>query len=583
MNFLIFISAYWKELLLALAIVIIGTFFGVILKVDASVVLSQPDYSFTAISTSSGVQQFFGGYLQSLATFEVETIKLKVSGCDAGWKLKLNEGKTPEDSYNTYFQAFEWSDTECVFKHITTSSGAFTDTPVSFTPNSTSSGGVLDPRFTGYAGFNLTSSTAITYYGTASTTANAYLVNFGLTSQGMKGIYFIFNDDTDLGVNTMAIDWPQNLYSGFDFEAWRTSFHIYEADDILQSYLSLGAMACYGASQSAVNNCFTPDGVYDGGFIRADDSANGIKRDSQSIETPDIIIDNELEMSNVYITKRYPIITTSTYYGKSALWLIDTRVENVNAGAGGYIKLAESPTISFDVSTSGTIMNLSSHNLGSLLPETELPPDMVYAGVNKGGSGWTNKPAGWTLNLEIASCTQPFVEYWGGLIPYLADTSITRVVCELGNFENRAINTIVESISSVFYVGGSAIKHTFPLNVFAHIHEDFTRAELSAPSSTAGIVLTSDNSDILGGKTFTIMNSQTMSNVSNSIGFDYRELINKIIWAGVGLIIIFQSISVIRHMFGGESGSRYASNKKRYGYLYRGKETGNYYYNEKNE
>lgn len=162
----------------------------------------------------------------------VETIHLKTTQCAGGDYVYMEEGGISGDTF--YFYAYSSSTPDCYFKHTTGLGGAFTDTPASFVPNriEPDTGGANDPRFTQGGGFGQTE----TWYGSNNLTSGTLEVWDGNQYSGdIENIFFEMTDSIPPATsNSVQIDFPNNGYSGDDFQTWGASVESLYSTAIVQ-------------------------------------------------------------------------------------------------------------------------------------------------------------------------------------------------------------------------------------------------------------------------------------------------------------------------------------------------------------
>ena len=141
------------------------------------------------------------------------------------------------------------------------------------------------------------------------------------------------------------------------------------------------------------------------------------------------------------------------------------------------------------------------------------------------------------LLLEEDNCSI----YDGGLF---SSSTLNGISCYGSNFFKKLYNTGVIIANKAVSTAGYILTHTFPISVFYTVNSDFQTAIDNATSSK-DIILESAHPEVFGGRSYSIITSSTMDTVSQNIGFDYKTILDYVLYAFTGGLMLFTSIKII--------------------------------------
>lgn len=185
----------------------------------------------------------------------------------------------------------------------------------------------------------------------------------------------------------------------------------------------------------------------------------------------------------------------------------------------GFI-LAQTPIIQFNILNQGNTPQQQLQN--SFLGSTST---LVFS---------TSSP---TFQLEICPS--------GG---FFTGASVDAVICGVKNLVRTIFNDVIDGIKSLLNTAGNLLTHIFPVSVFVNLNNDFAQIQAT---STPEIVFNS--SSTFGGRRYELLTSSTMDTVTNKLHFDYRTILDKLLYLGAGALILAQTIALIKHLRQGSS------------------------------
>lgn len=127
-----------------------------------------------------------------------------------------------------------------------------------------------------------------------------------------------------------------------------------------------------------------------------------------------------------------------------------------------------------------------------------------------------------------------------------SSSTLSAIYCISTNFFKETTNTILGAAQSVFSTIGNLVRQVFPINVITHLIDNFNAVASSTPSDI--ILDDGGNPVVFGGREYVIFTSSTISDFSDNVGFDFRDLFSKIMYAATFLIITFQVVKIIQHL-----------------------------------
>lgn len=128
---------------------------------------------------------------------------------------------------------------------------------------------------------------------------------------------------------------------------------------------------------------------------------------------------------------------------------------------------------------------------------------------------------------------------------FFSSSTIGGISCVVNNFWKNSANTIIDWYYKAVSTAGDIFVSTFPINIFYNINKNFQDAIDNATSSKTIILNEGNDTNLFGGHSVTLITSSTMDTVSQNIGFDYKTIMDYIIYALTGGLMIFTSIKVI--------------------------------------
>jgi hypothetical protein len=111
--------------------------------------------------------------------------------------------------------------------------------------------------------------------------------------------------------------------------------------------------------------------------------------------------------------------------------------------------------------------------------------------------------------------------------------SVPTAVCGVSNGFKSFLNYLAESMTTATAKLGALIQKVFPLNIYAHIDHDF-KNYVRATST--------DLSFNVGGQTQTFVTSTTLDSMSTRLGFNYKTIIDYILYAMTGIMLIVGTV-----------------------------------------
>lgn len=127
-----------------------------------------------------------------------------------------------------------------------------------------------------------------------------------------------------------------------------------------------------------------------------------------------------------------------------------------------------------------------------------------------------------------------------------ASSGFSNVVCQAKNGAIEFLNTITGAVVDLISFFGDLITSLFPIHVMYHIYNDVVAAQANSTTTPdLWIPLPSSGNT---PKWFTIAGSSTAAQIQSDYGFDYKGLLDYVIWLFVLLIMGGETWGVIHHI-----------------------------------
>lgn len=143
-----------------------------------------------------------------------------------------------------------------------------------------------------------------------------------------------------------------------------------------------------------------------------------------------------------------------------------------------------------------------------------------------------------TLSTSTTFITETCADF-----EFFSSSTLSSIACYSRNFIKDLGNSFNDIATGFAETLANTIKKVFPISTFSHVKDIFDQVQ---PSDAPDIILSSTNPDVFGGRSYTIFTSTTMETASQNVGFNYRDLFSKIMYAGTGILIILQTLLVIK-------------------------------------
>lgn len=172
-----------------------------------------------------------------------------------------------------------------------------------------------------------------------------------------------------------------------------------------------------------------------------------------------------------------------------------------------------------------------------------------------------NAITSYPLNTSGKELAAPFGQ--GVVSPLLYNTSSTEQYCQpAANFLDvgggiaygfcaswNMIKNTIDVVSSKIPAVVSSTKKIFPYSIYVEVNSIIDTAETTASQYYDNSIILGDGSpDVFMGRKYIIYTSSTLAVVGDAIGLDFRDIFSKILYLMVGIVIITESIVVIRHI-----------------------------------
>lgn len=165
---------------------------------------------------------------------------------------------------------------------------------------------------------------------------------------------------------------------------------------------------------------------------------------------------------------------------------------------------------------------------------------------------YTGSPADYTnINFYTTTTNQYGVYMATSTCPsadLFSSSTLSAIGCQAQNFVANIINFFV----SGFYSAAdkimtilSNVKYVFPINIFYTINNDFQSAQTNLTDNN---VIISTHGSITYSRSYTILSSSTADFVDNHINFDYRTLIDNVLYTMTGAIMVFVSVGLLKKL-----------------------------------
>lgn len=263
--------------------------------------------------------------------------------------------------------------------------------------------------------------------------------------------------------------------------------------------------------------------------------------------TPDIlIITNPAQDSFVYrtynmVSYTWDIDTTSTAPIDFVFYLSTSTYPN------DIFSIASEENVG-DLSGSGTSIFLKS--IGNAIPDGSTSTLIYLRGeIYLGGQIISSQELTFTVyryttDTELEETDLFILEECvsGGIF---SSSSLDSIFCNIRNGVRTIGNVLNNSIKASFNWIVNAFLNIFPINIFSHVNNAFI---ITRANATSSIPIVFGGNGTFGGRYYTILDNDTLNNESAKFGFDYRSLLDKIMYLVVGGLMIFQTILVIQHL-----------------------------------
>ena len=366
-----------------------------------------------------------------------------------------------------------------------------------------------------YSGWSCSGATKLLFEVGGGSGSGTSINIYGSTSGDNSSLFYNLSDTQA----SISISYPVASSTG-DFEAFQDNIHFGFTN--YNSSTDWVILMCSGENSDNVDGCW--NGISAGvGYSADDDTAKGISRDSAGglRITPNAYTYNFHDFTDrtgVYVAKKQKWTLGHTYYAKALLMAYDSDAQHIEV-------LGVSSLYTFTMTSSTYVSNLT---------------DQKIADFNKSENVYDYK--------HMTSSTGIYLGFQLNTCGSISITDFSQVSCYVDNMWKSAINNIGSGINNTMATIGSFIKGIFPINVFAHIQDDFQTVGANKPTDAMStLTFGSASSSIFGGKTYTVISPAVMASVSSNLGFDFRGFFSKVMYTLTGLLMITHTLLVINH------------------------------------